>query len=315
AARRGVLGSPAATEAQLLPTARSAGADELRREIRAREAAADHERLAEDERLAHRRRRASVVRREDGMWDLYARLTGEVGEALATALEAHRTFDPPDTPLRERRTPEQRTADAFAGVVQAALGGRTPTKGGVRPRVSIVVPVERLLAETASAAERPAAGPHPPEPSGAAHGVPPATTASGDLLSDDLLQRLLCDADLRAIVRGGTSRILDVGRTRSTWSVAQRQALWVRDGGCRGPGCDRPAAWCDAHHIVWWTKGGRTSLDNGILLCRTHHRLVHEGGWSLRLDPETGRARFRGPDGRVVETVPHGVAATGRAPP
>ncbi len=363
AARRGVLGDPATTEHELLGTALDAGADELRRQIRDRELAADRDRLAEDERLAHRRRRASLVRREDGMWDLYARLENEHGEALATAIDAHRTLDARGTHARELRTPEQRTADALADVIRAALGGPASTSGGVRPRLNVVVPVELLVGETASGsgstdATGSGAGRGASPGSGPAVGVgqatgpgsvtdaragtvvapgsgpdegpgpvvapgsgpdagpgPVATTAHGGVLSRDLVQRLFCDADVRGIVRGERSRVLDVGRVRRTWTVAQRQALLVRDGGCRGPGCDRPPAWCDAHHVVWWSKNGPTSVDNGILLCRVHHRMVHEGGWTLRLDPVTSQAHFRTPGGDVIRTDPSNPLRTGRAPP
>lgn len=314
AARRGVLGDAAATEQALLPEARRAGADELRRTIQERELAADRDRLAEDERLAHRRRRASLVRRQDGMWDLHALLPGEDGEALATAIDAHRTFDGAGTPTRELRTPEQRTADALSDVIRAALGGPTPTRGAPPPRLSVVVPIELLVPEGQEGADG-----GPPAGDGASAeweaAAPVAWTARGGLVSRDLVERLLCDAELRGIVRGERSRVLDVGRKRQTWTVAQRQALLVRDGGCRGPGCDRPAAWCDAHHVRWWSRGGSTAVDNGILLCRVHHRLVHEGGWTLRLDPESGQARFRSPRGEVVVTEPRRPVAPGRAPP
>jgi HNH endonuclease len=75
---------------------------------------------------------------------------------------------------------------------------------------------------------------------------------------------------------------------------AQRAALVVRDGGCRFLGCARPLAWCEAHHLVPWLDGGPTDLANLALVCRAHHRAVHEGGWRLHRDP----------DGRVVATPP-----------
>jgi hypothetical protein len=62
-----------------------------------------------------------------------------------------------------------------------------------------------------------------------------------------------------------------------------RRLLEHRDGGCAFPGCDRPPAWCHAHHIVPWSKGGPTTLGNGVLLCGYHHRLVHQGQWTVRL--------------------------------
>jgi hypothetical protein len=69
----------------------------------------------------------------------------------------------------------------------------------------------------------------------------------------------------------------------------------VRDGGCVFPGCDRPLSWCEAHHLVHWLDGGPTDLDNLVLVCRAHHRAVHEGGWRLQ----------HRPDGRLTATPPH----------
>jgi HNH endonuclease len=78
-------------------------------------------------------------------------------------------------------------------------------------------------------------------------------------------------------------------------SPAQRRALTHRDGGCVFPGCDRPEAWCDAHHLVHWTRGGPTDLDNLALLCRRHHVTVHEGGWRIARDAATGRWNANAP--------------------
>jgi hypothetical protein len=88
---------------------------------------------------------------------------------------------------------------------------------------------------------------------------------------------------------------LEVGRTSRVVSAAQRVALVVRDGGCAVVGCERPPAWCEAHHLVHWLHGGPTDLENLVLLCRAHHRAVHEGGWRLGRDP----------DGRLTATPPH----------
>jgi hypothetical protein len=76
---------------------------------------------------------------------------------------------------------------------------------------------------------------------------------------------------------------------------AQRSALAVRDRGGVFPDCERPLAWCDAHHLWHWVDGGPTNLDNLALLCQAHHRAVHEDGWQLT----------RGPDGRFSATPPH----------
>jgi hypothetical protein len=78
------------------------------------------------------------------------------------------------------------------------------------------------------------------------------------------------------------------GHTSRTVPAALRRALVARDGGCRFPRCDRPPEWTDAHHVQSWADGGETTMANTTLLCRVHHRLVHEGGWTVRLDPDDG---------------------------
>jgi hypothetical protein len=290
AARRGALGAPGATEQQLLPAAEQQPPDVFQRHIRREEQLADSRSLERAEQRAYRRRRASLARRQDGMWDLHALLPDEDGELLATALDAFRSADPPGTPPLEQRSPEQRTADALSDVIGASLRASSKTSGGVRPHLNVVVPVELLDTESSEV----------------------VSASHGGVLSSAALSRLLCDANLRRLLTRGDSEVLDVGRTKREWSVAQRVALHVRDGGCRAPGCDRPAAWTDAHHIVWWTKGGSTSVDNGILLCRRHHRMVHEGGWTVSLDIATASATFCSPAGREVVTHPHRSGDDGR---
>ena len=114
------------------------------------------------------------------------------------------------------------------------------------------------------------------------------------------------EATLAARLRAATTRLplvlggvpaqpLEVGRTSRVVTAAQRVALAVRDGGCGFPGCDRPLGWCEAHHLRHWLHGGPTDLANLILLCRAHHRAVHEDGWRLGRDPT----------GHLTATPPH----------
>jgi hypothetical protein len=84
---------------------------------------------------------------------------------------------------------------------------------------------------------------------------------------------------------GGGWLPLDVGRSQRLATSGQVKALRVRDGGCVHPGCARTAAYCHAHHVTSWLDGGPTSLDNLVLLCRHHHRTLHQGVWSLDADP------------------------------
>ena len=102
-------------------------------------------------------------------------------------------------------------------------------------------------------------------------------------------------ARLPPILGGAPSQPLDVGRASRVITPTQRAALAVRDGGCVFPTCTRPQAWCEGHHLLHWVDGGPTDLANLALLCRAHHRAIHEGGWQLT----------RGPDGRLTADPPH----------
>jgi 5-methylcytosine-specific restriction protein A len=101
-------------------------------------------------------------------------------------------------------------------------------------------------------------------------------------VTPETARRLACDAKVSRIITDGGSQPLDVGRSSKVIPPALRRAVIVRDGGCRFPGCGRPPSWCDAHHILHWADGGRTALDNLLLLCRPHHRAVH-GGFRVRM--------------------------------
>lgn len=101
------------------------------------------------------------------------------------------------------------------------------------------------------------------------------------VITAEAARRLACDAGISRVIARGGSEPLDVGRRTRTIPPAIRRALVIRDRHCRFPGCDRPHSWCDGHHIVHWLDLGETRLDNVVLLCRRHHRMVHEGGWTI----------------------------------
>jgi hypothetical protein len=125
---------------------------------------------------------------------------------------------------------------------------------------------------------------------------PGASIDPGSIGDGDLAARLRAAVALLPPTLGGApTQPLEVGRASRVVSPAQRTALAVRDGGCVFPGCERPLAWCEAHHLRHWLHGGPTDLANLALLCRAHHRAVHEGGWRLQ----------RLPDGRLTATPPH----------
>jgi len=120
----------------------------------------------------------------------------------------------------------------------------------------------------------------------------PDTVAGGP---DGLARRLRDGLALLPPALGGApSEVLELGRTTRVVSAGLRKALAVRDGGCVVAGCDRPPAWCDAHHLRHWLHGGPTNLDNLVLVCRAHHRAVHEGHQHLARGP-TGHHTLTGP--------------------
>jgi hypothetical protein len=244
-----------------------------------------------------------------------ALLEPEAGQTLLAALEPlARPASAADT-----RTGGQRRADALAELARRSLeGGRLPQTGGVRPQLTVLVDLDSLQGGPGSLGGDTELGPLPPEAcrrlacDGAVTRVlvtRQATNHHGhhdDPCGDHrhhhphnqatLADRLRAAARrLPPVLGGAPSQPLDVGRTTRVVSPAQRTALAVRDGGCVFPGCDRPLAWCEAHHLVHWLDGGPTDLDNLVLLCRAHHRAVHEGGWQLQ----------HRPDGRLTATPPH----------
>jgi len=114
-------------------------------------------------------------------------------------------------------------------------------------------------------------------------GVSTGSTAGGDMSAGEA-RRLACSARIIPAVLGGESEILDLGRTSRLFSPAQRKALRLRDRRCRATGCDVPATWCEAHHLHPWASGGRTDLDDGILLCSFHHHRAHDRMYELARD-------------------------------
>lgn len=175
-------------------------------------------------------------------------------------------------PLAERRTPDQRRADALLGLVRLAENaGSVPRVAGDRPRVVVTMREADLRARAEQA----------------------GLLATGQQVSAGDLRRLCCDADLMPVVLGTESEVLDVGRTERLVTPAIRRALSVRDGGCAFPNCSAPDSRCDAHHLTPWWAGGATSLANLVLLCPFHHGLVEPprfwsghspDRWEVRLD-------------------------------
>jgi hypothetical protein len=131
-------------------------------------------------------------------------------------------------------------------------------------------------------------------------------TSLGDGISPDVSRRILCDCGVVPLLEDAQGRLVDVGRKKRTFSAALRRALDARDGGCRFPGCTN-RLFTDGHHLLHWIDGGETTLANTVLLCRRHHRYLHEYGFTVERpgDASEGGSRgsdlvFRDPRGNVI---------------
>ncbi|TME18300.1 MAG: DUF222 domain-containing protein [Chloroflexi bacterium] len=204
-------------------------------------------------------RRLELLPCEDGLFSLRGVLDPVGAGMLRTALE----------PLAKRngrsdaRHRERRLADAL---IELAQHGR-------KASLMVTTSLETLLnAAGASSAEVEFSTP----------------------FSTRTVERLASDCTLTRVLLSHESAGLDVGRGRRVVSPSQRRALQLRDGGCCWPGCERPASWTDAHHLIHWVRGGTTDLGNLVLLCYRHHWMVHEGGWQI----------VRTDDGRFMNVAP-----------
>ncbi len=120
-------------------------------------------------------------------------------------------------------------------------------------------------------------------------------------LTKQAAERLLCDTAMVAVLFDGKGHILDANDDAETWTPRQRRAIAARDRHCVFPSCTRPPRMCDVHHVQHREHSGPTTTRNGALLCRFHHRLLHEHGWTLSVI-----------DGNWSATDPHGTTWTGR---
>jgi hypothetical protein len=266
-------------ETQLVDAARHQSIQDLTKVVGFWRERAEHERAPDREGSLRSRRAFHASVSFLGMVRVDGELDPETGETLLTALGAVQGAEARSRGLDDRRTPAQRRADAIGEICRQWLDGAgRPVVGGERPHVTVTVSAETLARTSAEAGELDHAGPVPRE----------------------IARRLACDASVMRVVMAGRSEPLDVGRRTSVIAPALRRAVIVRDGHCRFPGCDRPHTWCDAHHVLHWADGGATALDNLLLLCRRHHRMVHRPG-GFRLAIEDGSPVFRRPDGSPLE--------------
>jgi Domain of unknown function (DUF222)/HNH endonuclease len=239
-------------------------------------------RLADANR-AHERRHVAYSWDDDGTLALRARLAPEEGAIVLRALDAARDElnnarreggrDGAGEPLEVRASARPSNADALVALAEASLASDASTRSGGDAHQVIV-----HLDTNES-----------------------ARLDDGPAIAHETARRILCDASLVAIAERD-SEPLTVGRKTRSVPGAIRRALRERDGGCRFPGCSN-RRFTDAHHIHHWADGGETSAANMVLLCRPHHRLLHEGGFSIEREAND-ELIFRGRDGRLLERCP-----------
>jgi hypothetical protein len=295
-------------ESQLLEVARHGTAAHMERIVRAWRRV-DHLEEQALERRRHDSRHLTLYADEDGSYVIRGRLDPEVGalleRALAGAMHAiyrkrrgsRRANDPAQDPT-EDAVPAQRRADALGLVAEGALrsgyacpdecaAGRSGATGSDvqtsrADRFQVVLHVDTEALRRGSECGQ-------------------SILEGGVHVSAETSRRIACDASRVNMCHDTSGDVLNVERRTRTVPASIRRALAHRDRGCRFPGCGLRI--CDAHHIEHWADGGETRLRNLVLLCRRHHRAVHEEGF--RVDRQnTGEIRFFWPNGRPFPVVP-----------
>ena len=240
------VGANAFDESKLLPLARENSPGKFYYKCQHYRHAVDAKAYSDEQSELVENCRLSLSTAEDGCLLINGVLDPVGGAAVRTALEplARRSGVADDRGL------EQRYADAL---VELAHGGKPAN-------LHVTATVETLK------------------------GL--AGAAAGEMefslpLSSTTIERMACDCSVTRVLLSQESVVIDLGRSKRLISGPAMRALKSRDGHCRWPGCERPASWCDGHHVVHWIRGGETDLDNLVLLCHRHHWKVHEGGWQL----------------------------------
>ncbi|HEX9409199.1 MAG TPA: DUF222 domain-containing protein [Methylomirabilota bacterium] len=269
------------TEERLLGMGRASTASHVERIVRGWRRV-DRRAEAREATLRHVRRGLQVYQDEDGMVTIRGRLEPEVGALLVQALTAAREALYQKVGVSaETPTMAQQQADALALLAETALHhGIDPGAPGERYQVVVHVDAPAL------------ADPDQPGQS---------VLEDGEHVSAETSRRLACDASRVVMQHARDGRVVEVAARTRTIPPALRRALHHRDRGCRFPGCG--VRFGQGHHIRHWAQGGPTTLSNLALLCRRHHRAVHEEGYQLDREPG-GELRFHRPDGRLLPEVP-----------
>ena len=259
------------------------------------------------------RRHLGIATDQTGMVLLSGQLDQVTGlkfrAVLDHVVETDRAAGRADGAEVDVRTRGQRRVDALALVADAAaeflgLGGATT---GPTTAPTTAQEPEPIRTENAPVTRQRAARAVPrvvvvttPEQLAGAEGAGAAVTTEGDLVGRGALTRIACDAVIDRVVLGEDGRVLAMDTIGRLATAAQQSALAARDRGCVWPGCTTPPSLCEAHHVIWWSRGGSTTIDNLALLCHRHHTQVHaqpehdEDAWVMVV--RDGVPWFRPPD-------------------
>jgi Domain of unknown function (DUF222)/HNH endonuclease len=279
------------TEERLLGVGRAGTASHVERIVRGWRCV-DRRAEAQETKRRHASRALHVYEDDDGTVVLRGRLAPEVGALLLRALEAAREalyqrrrraqkVNPPTDATGDPPTIGQQRADALALLAETALHHELdPGAPGERYQVVVHVDAPAL------------ADPDQPGQS---------VLEGGTHVSAETSRHLGCDASRVVMRHDPDGRVVEIGARTRTIPPALRRALHHRDRGCRFPGCGLPLG--EGHHVRHWAQGGPTTLSNLALLCRRHHRAVHEEGYHVDSQAD-GALRFRRPDGRLLPDVP-----------
>ena len=272
------------TEAQLLAMGRAGTAEHVERVVRAWRRM-DGKAEAREAAQQHAGRSLQVYPDEDGTVRIRGRLAPEVGvlllKALAAARETLYQRGRDEAPEIEPPTLEQQQADALALLAESALHHELDP-GAPGERYQVVVHVDAAILADAEAPGQ-------------------SVLEDGGRVPAGASQRLACDASRVIMRHDADGRVVEVGARTRTIPPALRRALQYRDGGCRFPGCG--VRFGQGHHLQHWAQGGPTTLSNLAILCRRHHRAVHEEGVQVERGPD-GELWFRGPAGQLLPEVP-----------